>query len=92
MWIRFLLEIIEAPLPPECLEVSIDDRGETIWWKCKKWALKIINRAYERLVLYSTIITELILDMPPKDQSIKFMPHMQITILVIWLNLQSIRF
>jgi hypothetical protein len=27
-----------------------DDRAEHPWWKCKKWALHILIRTFERLV------------------------------------------
>lgn len=32
----------------ETLEVDEDDRPELAWWKCKKWALRIITRLFER--------------------------------------------
>ncbi|MEQ2175353.1 hypothetical protein GOODEAATRI_017174, partial [Goodea atripinnis] len=32
------------------LEVDEDDRPELAWWKCKKWALRIITRLFERWV------------------------------------------
>lgn len=32
----------------ETLEVDEDDRPELAWWKCKKWASRIITRLFER--------------------------------------------
>uniref|UniRef100_A0A669B6W5 Importin 8 n=1 Tax=Oreochromis niloticus TaxID=8128 RepID=A0A669B6W5_ORENI len=42
-----ILKIFHA-LVQETLEVDEDDRPELAWWKCKKWALRIITRLFER--------------------------------------------
>uniref|UniRef100_A0AAQ5Y953 Importin N-terminal domain-containing protein n=1 Tax=Amphiprion ocellaris TaxID=80972 RepID=A0AAQ5Y953_AMPOC len=42
-----ILKIFHA-LVQETLEVDEDDRPELAWWKCKKWALRIITRMFER--------------------------------------------
>uniref|UniRef100_A0A672NY98 Importin-8-like n=1 Tax=Sinocyclocheilus grahami TaxID=75366 RepID=A0A672NY98_SINGR len=42
-----ILKIFHA-LVQETLEADEDDRPELIWWKCKKWALHIITRTFER--------------------------------------------
>uniref|UniRef100_A0A8C1LF96 Importin 8 n=1 Tax=Cyprinus carpio TaxID=7962 RepID=A0A8C1LF96_CYPCA len=42
-----ILKIFHA-LVQETLEADEDDRPELIWWKCKKWALHIITRMFER--------------------------------------------
>lgn len=44
----------------ETLQVDEDERPEQPWWKCKKWALHILARLFER---YGTNITSL----PPKS-------------------------
>lgn len=47
-WTFALLGIVQRPVPLECQQVELEERGKTVWWKCKKWALKIIDRIYER--------------------------------------------
>uniref|UniRef100_A0A3B3SL01 Importin 8 n=1 Tax=Paramormyrops kingsleyae TaxID=1676925 RepID=A0A3B3SL01_9TELE len=47
-WMEVLRAILDRDIPPETLEVDEDDRPELVWWKCKKWALHIINRLFER--------------------------------------------
>uniref|UniRef100_A0A7N6AV76 Importin N-terminal domain-containing protein n=1 Tax=Anabas testudineus TaxID=64144 RepID=A0A7N6AV76_ANATE len=42
-----ILKIFHA-LVQETLEVDEDDRPELAWWKCKKWAMRIITRLFER--------------------------------------------
>lgn len=32
----------------ETLQVDEDDRPELVWWKCKKWALHLVARLFER--------------------------------------------
>uniref|UniRef100_A0A1A8DBJ0 Importin 8 n=2 Tax=Nothobranchius kadleci TaxID=1051664 RepID=A0A1A8DBJ0_NOTKA len=39
---------MDRDVPAETLEVDEDDRPELAWWKCKKWALHIITRLFER--------------------------------------------
>ncbi|XP_061085071.1 importin-8-like [Conger conger] len=40
--------LAEDPPNKETLEVDEDDRPELVWWKCKKWALHILTRLFER--------------------------------------------
>ncbi|KAI1730564.1 importin-8 [Ditylenchus destructor] len=47
-WIKLFLAIIERGIPPECEELETESMEDTIWWKCKKWALRIISRVFER--------------------------------------------
>ncbi|KAL7982274.1 hypothetical protein Chor_009872 [Crotalus horridus] len=42
-----ILKIFYA-LVQETLQVDEDDRPELVWWKCKKWALRIVARLFER--------------------------------------------
>ena len=49
-WLELLVAVIERPVPPEV--DSYDDKEETIYWRCKKWALKIIDRVFEKSVFY----------------------------------------
>ncbi|MED6252737.1 Importin-8 [Ataeniobius toweri] len=47
-WMEILRAIMDRDVPVETLEVDEDDRPELAWWKCKKWALRIIIRLFER--------------------------------------------
>ncbi|XP_030629161.1 importin-8 isoform X2 [Chanos chanos] len=47
-WMEILRAVVDRSVPPETLEVDEDDRPELVWWKCKKWALRIITRLFER--------------------------------------------
>uniref|UniRef100_A0A8C9W1P4 Importin 8 n=1 Tax=Scleropages formosus TaxID=113540 RepID=A0A8C9W1P4_SCLFO len=47
-WMEILRTVMDRDIPPETLEVDEDDRPELVWWKCKKWALHIITRLFER--------------------------------------------
>uniref|UniRef100_A0A671WJ53 Importin 8 n=1 Tax=Sparus aurata TaxID=8175 RepID=A0A671WJ53_SPAAU len=47
-WMEILRTIMDRDVPAETLEVDEDDRPELAWWKCKKWALRIITRLFER--------------------------------------------
>uniref|UniRef100_A0A8C5HK95 Importin N-terminal domain-containing protein n=1 Tax=Gouania willdenowi TaxID=441366 RepID=A0A8C5HK95_GOUWI len=47
-WMEILRAIMDRDVPAETLEVDEDDRPELAWWKCKKWAMRIINRLFER--------------------------------------------
>ncbi|XP_066524159.1 importin-8 isoform X2 [Hoplias malabaricus] len=47
-WMEILRTVVDRDVPLETLEVDEDDRPELVWWKCKKWALHIITRLFER--------------------------------------------
>ncbi|KAI1882050.1 hypothetical protein AGOR_G00246700 [Albula goreensis] len=47
-WMEILRAVVDRDVPPETLEVDEDDRPELVWWKCKKWALHILTRLFER--------------------------------------------
>ncbi|XP_076152432.1 importin-8 isoform X1 [Alosa pseudoharengus] len=47
-WMEILRAVMDRDVPPETLEVDEDDRPQLVWWKCKKWALHIITRLFER--------------------------------------------
>ncbi|KAL0962617.1 hypothetical protein UPYG_G00342810 [Umbra pygmaea] len=47
-WMEILRAVIDRDVPPETLEVDEDDRPDLVWWKCKKWALRITTRLFER--------------------------------------------
>ncbi|XP_055963797.1 importin-8 [Sorex fumeus] len=47
-WMEIFRTIIDRTVPPETLQLDEDDRPELVWWKCKKWALHIVARLFER--------------------------------------------
>ncbi|KAK2101774.1 Importin-8 [Saguinus oedipus] len=47
-WMEIFRTIIDRTVPPETLQIDEDDRPELAWWKCKKWALHIVARLFER--------------------------------------------
>ncbi|XP_029455860.1 importin-8 [Rhinatrema bivittatum] len=47
-WMEIFRTIIDRDVPAETLQVDEDDRPELVWWKCKKWALHIVTRLFER--------------------------------------------
>ncbi|XP_037369985.1 importin-8 isoform X1 [Talpa occidentalis] len=47
-WMEIFRTIIDRTVPPETLQIDQDDRPELVWWKCKKWALHIVARLFER--------------------------------------------
>ncbi|XP_053777657.1 importin-8 isoform X2 [Desmodus rotundus] len=48
VWMEIFRTIIDRTVPPETLQIDEDDRPELVWWKCKKWALHIVARLFER--------------------------------------------
>uniref|UniRef100_A0A3P9LH11 Importin 8 n=1 Tax=Oryzias latipes TaxID=8090 RepID=A0A3P9LH11_ORYLA len=47
-WMEVFRSTMDRDVPPETLEVDEDDRPELAWWKCKKWAMRILTRLLER--------------------------------------------
>ncbi|KAJ3612126.1 hypothetical protein NHX12_020403 [Muraenolepis orangiensis] len=47
-WMEILRTVMDRDVPLETLNVEEDDRPELVWWKCKKWALHILTRLFER--------------------------------------------
>uniref|UniRef100_A0A915DG54 Importin N-terminal domain-containing protein n=1 Tax=Ditylenchus dipsaci TaxID=166011 RepID=A0A915DG54_9BILA len=47
-WLSVFLSIVEREIPAECNEEDADSLEDTVYWKCKKWSLKIIARVFER--------------------------------------------
>ena len=45
-------QVADRPVPPETNDPNLDDdeRSELPWWKCKKWALHILQRMFERFI------------------------------------------
>lgn len=47
-WMELARQVVDRPIPEECNQIDEDERPELIWWKCKKWAMHIITRCFER--------------------------------------------
>lgn len=49
-WMDVVRQIADRPVPQEINNADLDDdeRAELPWWKCKKWALHILHRMFER--------------------------------------------
>ncbi len=47
-WLDTCCMILERRLPERLDLLDEDDRSEHPWWKCKKWALHILIRTFER--------------------------------------------
>ncbi|XP_066556946.1 importin-7 isoform X1 [Amia ocellicauda] len=47
-WMEILKQVVDRDVPAETLQVDEDERPELPWWKCKKWALHILARLFER--------------------------------------------
>ncbi|XP_054655846.1 importin-8 isoform X1 [Dunckerocampus dactyliophorus] len=47
-WMEILRAIMDKDVPAETLKVDEDDRPVLPWWKCKKWALRVITRLFKR--------------------------------------------
>lgn len=47
-WMEIFRQVAERPVPEHTLTLDEDERADTPWWKCKKWALHILSRIFER--------------------------------------------
>ncbi|KAK9876762.1 hypothetical protein WA026_015003 [Henosepilachna vigintioctopunctata] len=47
-WMEICRQVIDRAVPPAALQPDEDERPDLPWWKCKKWALHIIYRLFER--------------------------------------------
>lgn len=47
-WMEICHRITERPVPPAAIQPDEDERADLPWWKCKKWALHILYRMFER--------------------------------------------
>ena len=46
-WMELLRVITESNVPDHTLQVDEEERPSLIWWKNKKWALRILSRLFE---------------------------------------------
>nr|CAI5832904.1 unnamed protein product [Callosobruchus analis] len=47
-WMEVCRQVVERPVPASALQPDEDERPDLPWWKCKKWALHILYRMFER--------------------------------------------
>lgn len=47
-WITFHVEVINMQLPESVFKLPIDERSNSSWVKCQKWAFHNLSRVYER--------------------------------------------
>uniref|UniRef100_A0A8C5BNZ8 Importin 7 n=1 Tax=Gadus morhua TaxID=8049 RepID=A0A8C5BNZ8_GADMO len=47
-WMEILKTVVDRDVPPETMQADEEERPELPWWKCKKWALHILARLFER--------------------------------------------
>uniref|UniRef100_UPI00358E494A importin-7-like isoform X2 n=1 Tax=Myxine glutinosa TaxID=7769 RepID=UPI00358E494A len=47
-WMEIFRTIANRDVPQETLQVEEEDRPSLVWWKCKKWALHILARLFDR--------------------------------------------
>lgn len=48
-WLGGIRQVIVRPVPAELDSVEdLDERAQMVWWKCKKWACKILERVFDR--------------------------------------------
>ncbi|KAK7864998.1 hypothetical protein R5R35_000025 [Gryllus longicercus] len=47
-WMEIARAVADRPVPEQTNSVDEDDRVDLPWWKCKKWALHILYRMFER--------------------------------------------
>lgn len=49
-WMEIVRAVADRPVPEQTNAVDEEDRVDLPWWKCKKWALHILHRMFERSV------------------------------------------
>jgi hypothetical protein len=47
-WFETFVTVINREIPAEINQYDNDEKEATVYWKCKKWAMKIIDRVFER--------------------------------------------
>jgi hypothetical protein len=57
-WMQIFLTVIERPVPQVALEADEDVRSKLPWWKCKRYAMQIVSRIFERYGTPGTVTKE----------------------------------
>ncbi|KAL1517411.1 hypothetical protein ABEB36_001178 [Hypothenemus hampei] len=47
-WMEICRQVVERTVPPIALQPDEDERPDLPWWKCKKWAVHVLCRMFER--------------------------------------------
>jgi hypothetical protein len=47
-WFEVFIGIINRDVPAEINDLDSDEKQSSVYWKCKKWAMKILDRVFER--------------------------------------------
>uniref|UniRef100_A0A1W7RAB8 Importin-7 n=1 Tax=Hadrurus spadix TaxID=141984 RepID=A0A1W7RAB8_9SCOR len=47
-WMDIFRTIVDRPVPEATNKFDEDERPDLAWWKCKKWAMHILTRVFER--------------------------------------------
>uniref|UniRef100_A0A8C4R754 Importin N-terminal domain-containing protein n=2 Tax=Eptatretus burgeri TaxID=7764 RepID=A0A8C4R754_EPTBU len=47
-WMEIFSAVVDRDVPQHTYQVDEESRQELVWWKCKKWALHILARLFER--------------------------------------------
>jgi importin-7 len=66
-WLNGFLALLNKPLPLEQMPSDPDLRTSWMWWKLKKWVLKIVNRLFDRFIEPDII--------PENDTKGRFVAH-----------------
>uniref|UniRef100_T1HBP5 Importin N-terminal domain-containing protein n=1 Tax=Rhodnius prolixus TaxID=13249 RepID=T1HBP5_RHOPR len=48
-WMEIVRQVADRPVPAHTNSIDEEERPDLPWWKCKKWALHILNRMFERI-------------------------------------------
>ncbi|RZF47984.1 hypothetical protein LSTR_LSTR002050 [Laodelphax striatellus] len=57
-WMEIVRAIADQPVPEQTNVVDEEDREALPWWKCKKWALHILQRMFERYGSPGNVVKE----------------------------------
>lgn len=57
-WMTICQQVAGRDVPPAALIPDEDERADLSWWKCKKWALHILYRMFERYGSPGNVIKE----------------------------------
>jgi hypothetical protein len=59
-WMEIVRAVADRPVPEQTNAVDEEDRVDLPWWKCKKWALHILHRMFERSVSHNRVECRLV--------------------------------
>lgn len=57
-WMEIITGIIDRPVPSETNDIDEEERAHLPWWKCKKWAMHILERLFDRYGNTSGVMKE----------------------------------